>query len=109
MKLLIDNQLPFQLAVFLRWRGHECAHVCDVGLDEASDLEVWTRACNEGWIIVSKDEDFISLASRPGDTGRLIWVRLGNCRNTALIEAFGRVHEDLVAAIESGQRIVEVR
>jgi predicted nuclease of predicted toxin-antitoxin system len=43
MKLLIDNQLPLQLAVFLRQHGHECAHVCDVGLDEASDLEVRTR------------------------------------------------------------------
>jgi predicted nuclease of predicted toxin-antitoxin system len=109
MKLLIDNQLPFQLAVFLRLRGHECSHVIDAGLDEASDLELWTRAAAEGWVVVSKDEDFVSLASRPGDAGRLIWVRLGNCRNAALIEAFDRVHGDLVAAIESGQRIVEVR
>jgi len=109
MKLLIDNQLPLQLAMFLRGRGHECTHVRDVGLDEASDLEVWTRAGDEGRIVASKDEDFIALANRPGDTGRLIWVRLGNCRNTALIEAFDRAHDELVRAFESGQRIVEVR
>ena len=109
MKLLIDNQLPLELAVFLRQRGHECTHVRDVGLDEASDLEVWTRACDEGSIVVSKDEDLTALANRPGDTGRLIWVRLGNCRNAALIEAFNRIHDELVRAFESGQRIVEVR
>lgn len=109
MKLLIDNQLPFQLAVFLRWRGHECVHVLDVGLDEATDMEVWTRAGREGWILVSKDEDFVALANRPGEAGRLVWVRLGNCRNAALMEAFDRVHDELVRALESGQRIVEVR
>jgi len=109
MKLLIDNQLPLQLAVFLRGRGHECLDVTEISLDEASDLEVWTRGVDEGWIIVSKDEDFVSLANRPGDTGRLIWVRLGNSRNYALLEAFTRIHDELVLAIESGQRIVEVR
>jgi predicted nuclease of predicted toxin-antitoxin system len=109
MKLLIDNQLPLQLAAFLRQCGHDCAHVCDVGLEEASDLEVWSRACAEGRVVVSKDEDFIALATRAEDTGRLIWVRLGNCRNPALLEAFAAVHDRLVQAFESGQRIVELR
>jgi predicted nuclease of predicted toxin-antitoxin system len=59
--------------------------------------------------MVSKDEDFIILASRPRDAGRLIWVRVGNCRNAALIAAFDRIHDELVRAIDSGQRIVEIR
>ncbi len=109
MKLLVDNQLPVELARFLNRRGHDSVHVCDVGLDEASDLDVWTRALHEGRIVVSKDEDFVTLASRPGDAGRLIWVRLGNCRNAALIETFDRILNQLVSAFESGQRVVEVR
>jgi hypothetical protein len=39
----------------------------------------------------------------------LIWVHLGNCRNLALLAAFERLLDDLVAAIDAGQRIVEVR
>ena len=109
MKFLIDNQLPVRLAVYLRSRGHECRHVLDEGLDEADDLTVWTRAHRVGYVLVTKDEDFIFLANRPSDTGRMIWVRLGNCRNDALIEAFDRVLESIVAAIEGGQRIVELR
>jgi predicted nuclease of predicted toxin-antitoxin system len=109
MKFLVDNQLPIQLAVFLRWRGHECSHVADLGLDKASDIELWDRCNRDSWALVSKDEDFVLLANRPGDRGRLIWVRLGNCRNKALIDAFGRIHDELVRTIESGQRIVEVR
>ena len=93
----------------LRARGHECEHVYELGLDEADDAEVWSRAIRAKQIVVSKDEDFIYLANRPGDVGRLIWVRIGNCRNLALIAAFDRVHDDIVSAIESGQRIVEIR
>lgn len=109
MRLLIDNQLPFQLAVFLRWRGHDCVHVCDEGLAQATDLAVWQHAAQDNRIVVSRDEDFVSLANRPDDLGRLIWVRLGNCRNTRLLETFDRLHDQLVAAVEDGQRIIEVR
>jgi len=109
MKLIVDNQLPVQLAVHLRTFGHDCSHVLDMGLDEASDSEIWERAGGDGAVLVSKDEDFIFLANRPGDKGRLIWVRLGNCRNAVLLAAFDRIHDELVKAIDGGQRIVEVR
>jgi len=109
MKLLIDNQLPIQLSTHLRGRGHDCVHVLDRSLDDTDDLPVWRHAESEGRVLVSKDEDFLILASRPGDTGRLIWVRLGNCRNAVLIAAFDRLHDELVRAIDAGQRIVEVR
>jgi predicted nuclease of predicted toxin-antitoxin system len=63
----------------------------------------------EDRVVVSKDEDFVFLANRAGDQGRLIWVRLGNCRNLTLLEAFDRLHDQLIAAVEAGQRIIEVR
>jgi len=109
MKLLVDNQLPLALAAFLRQRGHQCCHVIDLGLDEATDVQVWNRCVLEGWVLISKDEDFLFLAKRPGDTGRLIWVRLGNCRNPALVEAFARANDDLISAFDEGQRVVEIR
>ena len=109
MKLLIDNNLPVALAEHLRQRGVPCVHVLEAGMDESDDLEIWTRAGGADQIVVSKDEDFLLLASRPGDTGRMIWVRLGNCRNPALLAAFDRAHDSIVGAIESGQRIIELR
>ena len=84
-------------------------HVADAGLEESSDQAVWTWACQRDHIIVSKDEDFFFLAHRPGDTGRLVWVRLGNCRKAILMDAFDRTLETIVAAFGSGQRIVELR
>ena len=109
MKLLVDNQLPPALAAHLRSLGHDCEHVLDLKLDKVADLELWNRSVTEQRVLVSKDEDFIFLANRPGDMGRLIWVRLGNCRNAALWEAFNRAHDGMIAAFQSGQRIVEIR
>ncbi len=109
MKFLIDNQLPIQLTVYLRLRGHDCTHVIDMKLTTANDINLWDLGKAEGRAVVSKDEDFIFLANRPGDDGLLVWVRLGNCRNSSLIAAFDKIHDQLIHAFATGQRIVEVR
>jgi predicted nuclease of predicted toxin-antitoxin system len=109
MKLLVDNQLPLALAAHLRGWGLDCIHVLEVGLNTADDPDIWQRCAAEGRIVVSKDEDFLLLASRPGDQGRMIWVRLGNCRNAVLLAAFERTREALLETMASGQRIIELR
>lgn len=109
MSLLVDNQLPLALAVHLRGWGLDCAHVLELGLDRAADTDIWNKAAADLRIVVSKDEDFLLLASRPGDTGRMIWVRIGNCRNPALLAAFDRAREPLLQALSDGQRIIELR
>jgi len=79
VKFLVDNQLPAALARWLTAQGADAQHVIDIGLDSAPDGELWSRAATDARIVVSKDEDFFDLANRPGDTGRLLWVRTGNC------------------------------
>jgi predicted nuclease of predicted toxin-antitoxin system len=59
-------------------------------------------------IVVSKDEDFLYLTNQPGDAGRLLWVRLGNCRNDALLMAFAKSFNTILAAFQSGQSVVEL-
>jgi predicted nuclease of predicted toxin-antitoxin system len=108
MRILIDNQLPLALAVYFRGRGHDRVHVLEVNLDEADDRMVWDLAVRENRILVSEDQDFTFLANRTGDAGRFMWIRLGNCRNDALLRSVDGAHDEVVAAFESGQRIVEV-
>ena len=60
-------------------------------------------------VIVSKDEDFLYLASRAESFAPLLWVRLGNCRTSALIEAFDRLWPRIEQALVSGEGVVEVR
>jgi predicted nuclease of predicted toxin-antitoxin system len=65
VKFLIDNQLPGALAVYLRNKGLDCEHVLDAGLAQASDAELCRYATANAQIIISKDEDFLYLATRP--------------------------------------------
>ena len=105
----MDNQLPVALA---QWLAEQCAdavHVLNLGLDALADTGIWARAAAENRIVVSKDEDFFYLANRDGDTGRLLWVRIGNCRNAALLARFAADWPSIQQTFASGQRIVEMR
>ena len=90
MRFVVDNQLPPRLSKFLEEAGHDSVHVAMVGMDTADDRALWAWARREDRVVVSKDEDLLFLANRPGDTGRLIWVRLGNCRRAANRPSPGR-------------------
>jgi uncharacterized protein with PIN domain len=63
MKFLVDNQLPASLALLLRRLGFEAEHVIDLGMDEASDLEIVAVASKRQAIIISKDGDFGTLSA----------------------------------------------
>lgn len=106
MKFLVDNQLPAALARWLSARGEDAIHVLDVTLDHSQDAEVWSRAGLEARIVISKDEDFFHLANRVGDTGRLLWVRMGNCRTAALLARFQSAWPEIEQSFAAGERIV---
>ena len=109
MKFLLDNQLPAALAKFLVSRGHDARHVLDIGLDKASDTEVWKYAAANSLTLITKDEDFLQRASQPGAPVQVVWVRLGNCRKPALLAAFESVLPQLETALQACNRVVEIR
>lgn len=109
MKFLIDNQLPAALCTFIRTSGHDAAHVLDFGMNEEQDSGIWERATSKNMIVVSKDEDFVHLANRRSDTGRLLWVRVPNCRKAFLLQRFSLRFGEIIAEFERGARVVELR
>ena len=109
MKFLVDNQLPIALARWLSARGYDAAHVQGRGQGQTADREIWQGAIRENRIVVSKDEDFFILATRPNDAGQLLWLRVGNCRTQALITSLESAWPAIEQAFQSGQRIVEIR
>jgi predicted nuclease of predicted toxin-antitoxin system len=109
LKFVVDNQLPAALAGWLRSRGEDAVHVLEREQARADDRLIWREASAEQRIVVSKDEDFVLLASRPGDSGRLLWLRLGNCRTADLIARLDASWEAIAQAFIEGQRIVELR
>jgi predicted nuclease of predicted toxin-antitoxin system len=109
VKFLVDNQLPTALARWLAGHGHDAVHVLDRAQAHADDRQLWADADAEERIVVSKDEDFFILATRPADVGRLLWLRVGNCRTPALLSALDRSWPEIERAFQSGQRVVELR
>lgn len=107
MKFLVDAQLPPALCGWLRERGHEAVHVFEIGMVAASDTDIAARAEADGAVLVSKDEDFVTL--RLPDRFAFVWLRCGNATNRALqgwLEARWRQVERLLS---NGEPFVEVR
>ena len=107
MKFLIDAQLPPGLARWFEAKKHSAKHVCDVGLDAASDAAIAERAELEGEILVSKDEDFLML--RFPDRFGFIWLRCGNTTNRALAEWMDERWERVSEILAKGERLIELR
>ncbi|HVJ52994.1 MAG TPA: DUF5615 family PIN-like protein [Aliidongia sp.] len=108
MRFLVDAQLPPALAVWLTAKGHEAAHVGEVGMQAASDAAIWDYALESSSAIVTKDEDF---AQRKvlADTGPVVvWIRLPNTRRRDLLAWFETVLPDVLTALERGETLVEV-
>ncbi|WP_326525467.1 DUF5615 family PIN-like protein [Sphingomonas sp.] len=104
MNFLIDAQLSLALVPCVRERGLEAAHVVDIGMVSASDSAIATRVEADGAILVSKDEDFVTL--RLPDRFAL---RCGNATNRALAAWLEPRWDQIERLLAAGERFVEVR
>ena len=110
MNFIVDNQLPVALARYLSAAGLSCIHVQDVKLDAAEDSDIWLYAKQRGGIVVTKDEDFHALSIRQASIPpQVVWVRIGNCRKTVLLNVFSKLLPTLLTALQGGEAIVEIR
>jgi predicted nuclease of predicted toxin-antitoxin system len=107
MRFLVDAQLPPALARWLRDHGQEAMHVGDLGLQGADDLTIAARAEADGAVLMSKDEDFVTL--RLPDRFALVWLRCGNARNPVLMAWMAPRWTSLERMLDAGERFVEVR
>ena len=97
------------MADFLQQCQHAAQHVRDLGLKSEDDMAIWEYALKHEFIVISKDRDFFDFACRHGDTGKLVWIRLGNCRNASLLATFEKFLPQILNSLADGSRIVELR
>jgi predicted nuclease of predicted toxin-antitoxin system len=98
VRFLVDAQLPPLLSRHLRELGHEAEHVADIGLSAASDRD----------ILITKDEDFVTMRALRADGPAVVWVRIGNTTRRALLTRFSAVQAAIFSALERGETVVEV-
>lgn len=109
MRFLIDAQLPPALAEVFLQAGHEAAHVFGLNLLSGDDRQIAAYAAKAGMVIVTKDEDFVLMRRFARALPPVVWVRTGNSTNRALTAILKPLLPQIVAALESGETIVEVR
>ena len=64
------------------WPGS--THIELLAMRGASDEAIWKRARDSDLIIVSKDDDFRSLALVRGPPPKVIWLQVGNASTAAV-------------------------
>lgn len=86
MTFLVDAQLPPALVGWLTGLGYTAQHVDELGLREADDIVIWNHALTGGAVVITKDEDFAERTKRTPTGPVIIWLRIGNATNRALIQ-----------------------
>lgn len=108
MRFLIDNALSPAVAGELNRAGHDAVHVRELGLQAASDQQIFERAADDNRVIVSADTDFGTLlATRKQTAPSVILFRHGSQHRPA--DQAARLQANLPqldAALEAGSIVV---
>jgi predicted nuclease of predicted toxin-antitoxin system len=105
---LVDAQLPPALAEALRQAGCQAIHVIDIGLQAASDQQIWDEAISRSAVLITKDRDFPLRRAARNDGPAILWVRVGNASNRKLINLALQALPVIVDAFERGETVVEL-
>ena len=78
MKLLFDQNISRKLVKELQDIYPDSNHVYALGLERASDEEVWNYAKENDFMIVTHDSDFNERSLLYGYPPKVLWLRIGN-------------------------------
>ncbi len=95
MKLLFDQNISFRLTRRIIDLFPESKQVRELGLENATDFEIFEYAKRNDYAIVTFDSDFCDLNIIKGFPPKIIWLRTGNT-TTKNIEKLLRNKQGLI-------------
>ncbi len=104
MKLLLDENLSRRLVPFLQHDFPGSTQVVLLGMESASDKEVWQRAKDEGYVVVTRDADFQELSLVWGAPPQVIRLRTPNQTRAAVLKLLLDNKAAIVSALELDAR-----
>ena len=97
MKLLFDENLSSTLVAQLQSEFPDSTHLDLIGMRGSDDRRVWDYAGANGFVIVSKDNDFRQLSFLFGPPPKVIWLSVGNA-GTANILTMLKANRDKIGS-----------
>ena len=89
MKFIVDAQLPRSLARLLVSLGYDAIHTLDLPLRNATgDSYINIISIEQERIVISKDSDFYDSFRAKQEPHKLLYLTMGNMRNTQLLSLF---------------------
>jgi predicted nuclease of predicted toxin-antitoxin system len=96
LSLLFDENVSRRLVDLLKAEYPGSTHLEDLGLRGAQDSDIWELAKARSLALVTKDDDFRSLALLHGAPPKVVWLRVGNAGTQAIAELL-RAHRARIA------------
>ena len=108
MRFIGEAQLPPALADWFRDQRGGARHVYDLLPPEAKDGAIWDLALRDGYILVTKDEDFAEWSRLREPAPAVLWLRIGNVKRALLRPRLQPLLPGLIQRFASGETLIEV-
>lgn len=109
MKLLLDENLSRRLVPFLQHDYPGTTQVALIGLESASDSQIWEVAKQQSFVIVTRDDDFEELSLVWGHPPQVVLLKTKNqsrAHSLSMLIKYRTVIEN--ALIDGDQACIEL-
>jgi predicted nuclease of predicted toxin-antitoxin system len=108
MKFIVDAQLPYGIALFLRDKGFDTIHTNDLpDKERTKDSQIRVVAAAENRIVITKDYDFIDSHILKKVPEQLLIVTTGNIKNRQMFDLW-RTNWELIIRLFETCNLVEL-
>lgn len=95
MKLLFDQNISFRIIRKIDAFFPGSDHIRYLGLENATDLEIYEYAKENEFTVVTFDADFLDIVNYKGFPPKLIWLRTGNQTTDNILEILKGNHKNI--------------
>ena len=106
MNFIVDAQLPYQVALFIRKRGFNVLHTNDLpDKERTSDNYIRNISLLENRVVITKDSDFVDSFMLKSIPKKLFLITTGNIKNKQLLYLLEQNWDKAIERLKSSDMI----
>ena len=101
MKLFVDANLSYKLAILLKSKGFDVLHTDNLpNKERTTDDEIRIVSVEQERIVITKDSDFLDSHLITGKPAKLLYISTGNIKNKNLMELIENHFDKIILLFE---------